>query len=71
LLHPNLKDLLWRERIKKKGEWKDAVQKLCLIGRHTEARAANRTHFYGSRIWINVPKGRYNIFSCEQHDRRS
>jgi len=26
----------------------------------TVVRAANRTHFYGSGIWVNVPKGRYN-----------
>jgi len=27
------------------------------------AHATSRTHFYGSRIWVNVPKGRYNAFS--------
>jgi len=29
-----------------------------LAGMHTVARAASRTHFYGSVIWVNVPKGR-------------
>jgi len=29
---------------------------------HIVARAASRTHFYGSSIWVNVPKGRYNAF---------
>jgi len=38
---------------------------------YTEARAASRTHFYGSGIWVNVPKGRYNAFFREQCDRRS
>jgi len=34
-----------------------------LAGIRTEARAASRTHFYGSGMWVNVPKGRYNAFS--------
>jgi len=37
------------------------IQKLCLASTRTEARAASRTHFYGSGIWINVSK-RYNAF---------
>jgi len=47
------------------------IQKLCLAGICTEARAANRTHFYVSGIWVNVPKGRYNTFFQQQCDRRS
>jgi len=31
-------------------------QKLYLAGTHTEARSANRTHFYDSGIWVNVIK---------------
>jgi len=27
-----------------------------LAGIRTVARAASRTHFYGSGIWVNVPK---------------
>jgi len=46
------------------------IQKLCLAGICTEARAVSRTYFY-SRIWVNVPKGRYDIFfHDEQCDRR-
>jgi len=41
-----------------------------LAGMHTVARAASRTHFYGSGIWVNVPKG-YNVFFREQCARRS
>jgi len=37
----------------------------------TVSRAASRTHFYGSGIWVNVPKRRYNAFFREQSDRRS
>jgi len=47
------------------------IQKLFLAGTRTEARAASRTHFYGSGIWVNVPKGRYDTFFREQCDRRS
>jgi len=42
-----------------------------LAGMHTVARTASRTHFYGSGIWINVLKGRYNAFFREQCARRS
>jgi len=42
-----------------------------LAGMHTVARAASRTHFYDSGIWVNVPKGRYNAFFREQYARRS
>jgi len=42
-----------------------------LAGMHTVARATSRTHFYGSGIWVNVPKGRYNAFYWEQCARRS
>jgi len=28
----------------------------------TVAHATSRTHFYGSGIWVNVPKGRYDAF---------
>jgi len=45
------------------------TQKLYLCTR-TEARAASRTHFYGSGIWVNVPKRRYNAFFQEQCDCR-
>jgi len=38
------------------------IQKVCLAGTPTVARAASRTHFYSSGIWVNVPKGRYNAF---------
>jgi len=34
------------------------IQQLYLAGTRTEARAASRRHFYGSGIWVNVPKGR-------------
>jgi len=27
-----------------------------ISGTRIEARAANRMHFYGSGIWVNVPK---------------
>jgi len=40
---------------------------LCL---YTEARAASRTYFYGSEIWVNIPKGSYNAFFQEQCDRQ-
>jgi len=43
------------------------IQKLS----RTEARAASRMHFYGSGIWVNVPKGHYNVFFHEQCDFRS
>jgi len=36
------------------------VNSNCLASIRTEARAASRTHFYDSGIWVNVPKGRYN-----------
>jgi len=42
-----------------------------LAGMHTVAGAASRTHFYGSGIWVNVSKGRYNAFFREQCVRRS
>jgi len=32
------------------------IQKLCLAGTRTEARVASRMHFYGSKIWVNIPK---------------
>jgi len=38
---------------------------------YTLRRAVSRTHFYGSGIWVNVPKRRYNTFFHEQCDRRS
>jgi len=47
------------------------IQKLSLAGIRTEARAANRPHFYDSGIWVNAPKERYNAFFREQRDRRS
>jgi len=47
------------------------IQKLSLAGIRTEARTASRPHFYGSGIWVNVPKGHYNAFFREQRDRRS
>jgi len=47
------------------------IQKVCLSGIRTVARAASRTHFYSSGIWVNVPKGRYNAFFREQCERRS
>jgi len=37
------------------------IQKLCLAG--TEAGAVSWTHFYDSKIWVNVSKERYNAFS--------
>jgi len=45
----------------------ERIQKLCLAGTRTKARAASRTHFYGSGIWVNVPKGR--SFFHEQCDQ--
>jgi len=47
------------------------IQRLCLAGTRTVTRAASRTHFYGSEIWINIPKkGRYNnTFFYEQCDQ--
>jgi len=39
------------------------IQQLCLAGKRTEADAASRTHFYGSEIRVNVPKGCYDTFS--------
>jgi len=42
------------------------IQKLCLAGTRTETCAASQTHFYGSGIWVNVPKRRYNAFFQEQ-----
>jgi len=45
------------------------IQKLCLADTRTEAHAAGRTYFYGSGIWVNVPKKRYNVFFQEQCDR--
>jgi len=42
-----------------------------LAGMHTVARATSRTHFYGSGIWVIVPKGRYNTFFHEQCGRWS
>jgi len=30
--------------------------------RYTEVRVASLTHFYGSGIWVNVLKERYNAF---------
>jgi len=47
------------------------IQQLYLAGTRTEARAASRTHFYGSGKWVNVPEGRYNAFSHEPCGRRS
>jgi len=44
------------------------IEKLCLAGTRTEAR---RTHFYGSGIWVNVPKRFYNAFFQEQCNHRS
>jgi len=38
------------------------VNSNCLLGIRAEALAASRTHFYGSRIWVNVPNERYNLF---------
>jgi len=43
----------------------ERIQKLCLAGTRTETRAASRTHFYGSGIWVNVPKERYDTFFHE------
>jgi len=40
-------------------------------GRKLSRRYTSRTHFYGSGIWVNVPKGRYNTFFHEQCYRRS
>jgi len=50
---------------------KGCIQQLYLAGTRTVARAASRTHFYGSGIWVNISKGRYNAFFHEQCDRRS
>jgi len=36
---------------------------MCLVDTHTEACAASRTYFYGSGIWVNILKERYNAFS--------
>jgi len=47
------------------------IQKLCLASTRTEVCAANRTYFYSSGIWINIPKGRHDTFFHEQCDRRS
>jgi len=48
--------------MKEKEEvWKD-INSNCLAGIRTEARAASQTRFYGSGIWVNVPKRRYNTF---------
>jgi len=44
---------------------KGRIQQLYLADTRTVARAASRTHFYSSRIWVNVPKGRYNAFFHE------
>jgi len=41
------------------------IQKLYLAGTRTEARAASRTHFYGSGMWVKVSKYRYNAFFHE------
>jgi len=46
------------------------IQKLCFAGIRREARAANRTHFYGSGIWVNVSKELYTAFFQEQCDHR-
>jgi len=35
----------WIKRIEREGIWKNIVQKLCLAGICTKARAANWTHF--------------------------
>jgi len=50
--------------------WKDVFSN-CIVGTRTVARAASRAHFYGSGIWVNVPKGRYDTFFYEQCDRQS
>jgi len=50
---------------------KGRIQKLCLASTRTETRVTSRTHFYGSRMWVNIPKGCYNAFFQEQCDRRS
>jgi len=47
------------------------TQQLYLAGTRTAAGATSRTHFYGSGIWVNVLKGRYNAFFHEQCGRRS
>jgi len=46
-------------------EGKEGRNENSLVGIRTEARATSRTHFYGSGIWVNVPKGRYDAFSLE------
>jgi len=38
---------------------------------HSGACYESNALFYGSGIWVNVPKGRYNIFFHEQGDRWS
>jgi len=72
LLRPNPEGfvLCELEGIKEERVWKDVTSN-SLAGIRTEARAASRTHFYGSGIWVNVPKGRYDTCFREQCDRRS
>jgi len=43
----------------------------CFADTRSEARATNRRYFYGSGIWVNVPKRRYNALFQEQCNRRS
>jgi len=39
--------------------------------RYMHSGACCKSHFYGSGIWVNVPKGRYDAFFHEQCGRRS
>jgi len=65
LLRPNPEGFSCKlERSEKEGMWKDVFSN-CFAGIRIEARVASRTHFYGSGIWVNVPKRRYNIFFHE------
>jgi len=72
MLRPNPEDFVymnWKGR--EGGGMEGRIQKLSLAGIHTEARAASQSHFYGSGIWVNVPKRRCNACFREQCDRRS
>jgi len=71
LLHPNSEGFFCKFKGMRRKGIEGRIQKLYLAGTRTVARAMSRTHFYGSGIWVNVPKGRYNAFFHEQCDRRS